>query len=80
MKITSLEKFNELIEILLKKIQSDKNFHPDTIIALSTGGFPVAAAVAKRLGIKSRNVVGIPVYKDQTGDYHVDETLERLYK
>ena len=71
----SLEKYNKLLKIVLQKIQSDKAFHPDTILALSTGGFPVAAAIAKLLGIKSRNVIGIPVYKDETGDYHLDEQL-----
>lgn len=64
--------------MLIKKIEADTIFKPDTILALSTGGFPVAAAIAKRLGIKSRNVVGIPVYKDETGDYHLDDTLVSL--
>src|SRR5437762_650648 len=74
----SLEKFNELLKIVLKKIQSDSSFHPDTILALSTGGFPFAAAIAKKLNIKSRNVVGLAIYKDETGDYHLDETLVSL--
>jgi orotate phosphoribosyltransferase-like protein len=78
MEIISIEKFNSLLKILIKKIQSDENFHPDTIIALSTGGFPVAAAIAKRIGIKSRDVVGIPIYKDETGDYHLDKGLVNL--
>jgi hypoxanthine phosphoribosyltransferase len=76
--IVLLEKFNVLLEILVKQIHADDAFQPDTILALSTGGFPVAAALAKRLGIKSRNVVGIPVYKDETGDYHLDDQLVSL--
>ena len=76
--IVTLKKFNELLEILVKKIRSDDTFQPDTILALSTGGFPLAAAIAKRLDIRSRNVVGIPVYKDDTGDYHLDDQLVSL--
>jgi hypoxanthine phosphoribosyltransferase len=76
--IVTLKKFRALVTSVVKQIEKDKTFTPDTIIALSTGGFPVAAAVAKRLGIKSRNVVGMPVYKDQTGDYHLDEQLVKL--
>ncbi len=77
-KIVSLEKYKKLLAIILEKIHADKAFDPDTIVALSTGGFPVAAAIAKRLGIKSRDVVGIPVYKDETGDYYLDDTLVSL--
>jgi len=73
--VVTLEKYQELLDVVMKNIQADESFRPDTILALSTGGFPVAAAVAKRLGIKSRNVVGIPVFKDETGDYHLDEQL-----
>lgn len=76
--LVSLEKYQKLLAILLEKIHADKTFDPDTIVALSTGGFPVAAAIAKRLGIQSRDVVGVPVYKDETGDYHLDDTLVRL--
>jgi orotate phosphoribosyltransferase-like protein len=78
MEIISLEKFNSLLKILIKKIQSDENFHPDAVIALSTGGFPVAAAIAKQIGIKSCDVVGIPIYKDETGDYYLDDKLVSL--
>lgn len=76
--IVTLEKFNILLDILIERILADDTFRPDTILALSTGGFPIAAAIAKRLGIKSRNVVGIPVYKDDTGDYHLDNKLVSL--
>ena len=76
--IVTLDKYKELLNVVLEKIQVDESFQPDTILALSTGGFPVAAALAKRLGIKSRNVVGIPVYKDETGDYHLDDQLVSL--
>lgn len=76
--IVTFDKYKELLNLVIKKIQTDKEFQPDTILALSIGGFPVAAALAKRLGIKSRNVVGIPVYKDETGDYHLDDTLVSL--
>src|SRR5947209_3714348 len=71
----TLKKFNNLLASVIEQIQSDTTFQPDTLLALSTGGFPVAAAIAKRLGIRSRNVVGIPVYKDETGDYHLDDQL-----
>lgn len=77
-KPVTLTKYKKFLSVVIKKIQADDSFHPDTIVALSTGGFPVAAATAKRLGIKSRNVVGIPVYKDETGDYHLDEQLVSL--
>lgn len=73
--IVTLDKYKDLLDVVIKKIQIDKEFQPDTILALSTGGFPVAASISKRLGIKSRNVVGIPVYKDDTGDYHLDDQL-----
>lgn len=76
--IVTFDKYKNLLNIVVKKIQTDKEFQPDTILALSTGGFPVAAAIAKRLSIKSRNVVGIPVYKDETGDYHLDNKLVSL--
>ncbi len=76
--IVTLDKFNRLLDEILEQIAADDTFLPDTILALSTGGFPVAAAIAKRLKIKSRNVVGIPVYKDETGDYHLDDTLVSL--
>lgn len=76
--MVTFDKYKELLNVVVKKIQTDKEFQPDTILALSTGGFPVAAAIAKRLGIKSRNVVGIPVYKDETGDYHLDDGLVSL--
>jgi hypoxanthine phosphoribosyltransferase len=67
--IVTLDRFN---------IQADKTFAPDTILALSTGGFPVAAALAKRLGISSRNVVGLPVYKNKDKDYHLDDRIVSL--
>ena len=76
--IVSLEKFKKLLNKIIKQIQADNSFHPDTILALSTGGFPVATAIAKRLGISSRNVVGIPVYKDETGDYHLGDRIVSL--
>ncbi len=76
--IVTLEKFNQLLTIVLKQIAKDDTLHPDALLALSTGGFPVAAAIAKRIGIKSRHVIGIPVYKDVTGDYHLDDTLVSL--
>lgn len=76
--VVTLDKYKELLDIIIREILSDKKFQPDTILALSTGGFPVAAAIAKRFNIKSRNVVGIPVYKDETGDYHLDDRLVSL--
>lgn len=73
--ISTIYMYKKLVENVIKKIQADDKFRPDAILALSTGGFPVAAAIAKRLGVRSRNVVGIPVYKDHTGEYHVDDQL-----
>jgi len=76
--VISLDRFNELLATVVEHIQTDPGFHPDTIIALSTGGFPVAAALAKRLGIKSRHVVGLPVYHDEHTEYELDENFVRL--
>jgi len=73
--IFSLEKYNELIEVVLQKIKADKTFRPDTILALSTGGFPIAATLSKKLSIKSRYVIGIPVYRDDTDEYRFEDTL-----
>jgi hypoxanthine phosphoribosyltransferase len=74
----TLDRFNNLLSIVLDKIQADEKFRPDTILALSTGGFPVAAALAKQLGIRSRDVVGLPVYKDEAEDYHLDDRIVSL--
>ena len=76
--IVTLDKFNGLLDIVVGQIQADEQFDPNTILALSTGGFPVAAALAKLLGIRSRDVVGLPVYKDDDEDYHLDENLVSL--
>ena len=76
--IVTFKTFQSLIEKVIKQIELDKTFKPDTILALSTGGFPVAAALAKKLGVKSRNVIGMPVYKDESGDYHLDDQLITL--
>ena len=75
--LVSLSEFDDLIERVANAIQSDV-FGPDSMLALSTGGFPVAAALAKRLGISGRHVIGLPAYKDETGDYHLDESLVQL--
>ena len=56
----------------------NSDFEPDTILALSTGGLPIGAAVAKQLKINGRNVIGLPIYKDKAGDYHLDESLVQL--
>ncbi len=76
--IVTLDRFNGLLDVVIGKIQADEQFDPDTILALSTGGFPVAAALAKRLGIRSRDVVGLPVYKDEAEDYHLDDRIVQL--
>lgn len=76
--IVTLAKFNRLLSIVVSKIQADSKFRPDTLLALSTGGFPVAAALAKRLGVRSRDTLGLPVYKDSAGDYHLDNRFVRL--
>ena len=76
--IVTLAKFNGLLDTLISKIQADETFSPDTILALSTGGFPVAAALAKRLDIRSQDVVGLPVHKDEHGDYHLDDRIVTL--
>jgi len=36
------------------------------------------AALAKPLGIRSSDVVGFPIYKDETEDYHLDDRLVNL--
>lgn len=76
--LVSPQRFEELIDVVSAAIVEDSSFEPNAIIALSTGGFPVAAALAKRLDISSRHVVGIPAYKDETGDYHLDNEILEL--
>lgn len=76
--IVTLDTYNRLLNVVVSKIRKDTTFRPDTILALSTGGFPVAAALAKRLGIRSRDVIGLPVYKDEAEDYHLDDRLVTL--
>ncbi len=76
--IVTLDRFNGLLDIVVGKIQADEEFQPDTILALSTGGFPVAAALAKRLAVRSRDVVGMPVHKDEDNDYHLDDRIVSL--
>jgi hypoxanthine phosphoribosyltransferase len=76
--VVMLEQFNELLHVAIGLIQADADFDPNTILALSTGGFSVAAALAKRLAIRSRDVVGLPVYKDEADDYHLDGRLVQL--
>jgi len=39
---------------------------------------PPHFACAKQLGIRSRDVVGLPVYKDEAEDYHLDDRIVRL--
>lgn len=57
---------------LVQKInQRDLSF--DLVIGLSTGGLVAAAYVAKRLGIGSRNVIGLAVAKDHRV-YKIDES------
>ena len=73
----SFEETKILIRKLVQQIQKSE-FKPDTIVALSTGGFPIAAALAKQLGISGRSVIGIPTYKDENGDYHIDQSLIQL--
>jgi hypoxanthine phosphoribosyltransferase len=76
--VVSLYRFNRLLSAVVTLIQSDPDFRPDTILALSTGGFPVAAALAKRFGIKSRHVVGLPVYHDDHTEYELDSSFVEL--
>ncbi len=78
--VVTLEEFNELVSAVTALVETDDSFTPNAILALSTGGFPVAAALAKRLDISSRHVVGVAAYKDETGDYHLDDTLVQLQK
>lgn len=75
--VISFEETKQLLQTVVAQIETS-GFKPDTILALSTGGFPVAAALAKQLQIKSRDVIGLPVYKDDSGDYHLEERLVRL--
>lgn len=75
--LISHEAFDALTDVLIMRIREAK-YRPDYIVALSTGGFPVAAALAKALGVNSRRVVGLPVFKDQDGGYYLDEGLVAL--
>jgi hypoxanthine phosphoribosyltransferase len=75
--IVTFEETRALTRKLVAQISSS-GFEPDTVLALSTGGFPVGAAIAKQLKISGRNVIGLPTYKDETGDYHLDEQLVQL--
>lgn len=63
----------ELVKIIANKVQK-----PDVIIGLSTGGFIVAAMLAKRLAVSSRNLIGLPVRKDDAGYYHLDNSFVGL--
>lgn len=76
--VVSPDECNEYVEKVAGLIKNDSGFVPDTILALSTGGFPIAAFLAKRLNIVSRNVVGLPVYKDEQEDHHLDDALVTL--
>lgn len=76
-RIVGFEETKNLIRTLVTQIASS-GFRPDTILALSTGGFPVGAAMAKQLKISGQNVIGLPTYKDEAGDYHLDEQLVKL--
>lgn len=67
--MVTIEEYNLLIKVLVGKIVNDTKFSPDSIIALSTGGFPVAASLAKRLGIQSQNVAGLPIMGGRPGKY-----------
>lgn len=71
-------KFMDLVDVVAGQIGADEGFQPNTILALSTGGFMLAAPLAKRLGIRSRDVVGLPVYKDGAEDYHLDDRIVSL--
>ncbi len=75
--VISFEETKQLIHKVVALVKSS-DFKPNTILALSTGGFPVAAAIAKQLGIGGRNVIGLPTYKDEAGDYHIDEEIVHL--
>lgn len=74
--IISPAEFELLAEQMLTKLNQDSGFDPDSIVALSTGGFPVAAAIASRLGIPSSRVFGIPVLKTSEGDYLLSSCVE----
>jgi adenine/guanine phosphoribosyltransferase-like PRPP-binding protein len=76
--LVSPHRFDELVDRVVSFIRNDDTFHPNAVLALSTGGFPVAAAIAKRLHITSRHVVGMPAYRDDNGDYHLDDQILKL--
>jgi hypoxanthine phosphoribosyltransferase len=73
----TLEETNRLLGIVVSQIEAS-GFQADTIVALSTGGFPIAAALAKRLNIESRNVIGLPAHKDENGNYSLDGRLIKI--
>jgi hypothetical protein len=78
--VVSAQQFTALVEKVAVDIKAAPDFQPNTILALSTGGFPVAAALAKRLTISSRQVFGVPAYKDKVGDYHLDDHVLQLQR
>lgn len=76
-RVVDPSEFAELVDVVVQKIKSG-DFQPDTIIGLSSGGLPTAAFIAKKLGIKSRHVFGLPVYKDDAGEYHLVDDIVKL--
>jgi hypoxanthine phosphoribosyltransferase len=78
MTAVALGRFNELLKLVIVQLRAEESFKPDTILALSTGGFPFAAALAKKIGISSQHVIGLPVYKDADGSYCLDSRLVSL--
>jgi hypoxanthine phosphoribosyltransferase len=71
------DEFSELVQTVAEKIKAE-DFQPDTILGLSTGGLPTAAFIAKKLGVQSRNVFGLPVYQDDKGEYHLVDDIVQL--
>lgn len=67
---TSGVKIDDLAEELVAQMET-MGYRPTRIIALARGGFTVAAALAKKLGILGDNVVGVPVEEHKPGLYRI---------
>lgn len=74
--VVTPERFLQLVNVVATQIQDD-GYNPDMILALASGGFVPAAALAKRLPTVT-TLEGISVKKDGQGNYHPETGLVRL--
>lgn len=59
-----------LVDLVANQVEEK----PDVIVGMSTGGFIVAAMLAKRLGVLGQNLIGLPV----DPDYNLETSLVGL--